>query len=310
MELINWKLDKITDVWNHYFWEYKTLQKKINFNSEAKTNYYGEILGYFTDTFDLIRLNEENKFQSNVFHYTGLLQIIYVQQDLTDELLYIFKLNESLRSDKNPNRNIRNELVGHPISRSLNKEFESSVLFSNEMSNVKLQYLKYSKVNNFKMEVVTHSTQNIINEHKAYLNKYFDKILSKICFILDGYKLRLGQFEKSLSQNIKFETIIKQTESTFEYLLRFNYLYKKEYLIECYNRQSEHPRYKFVVEIFLKELTSLLKESQKNITNFIDEIKEGPKEQEFIPEETIFVDFKEVRTINPKRKLSRISTMP
>ncbi len=37
-----------------------------------------------------------------------------------DELLYIFKLQHSEMADKEPNRTVRNELVGHPIRRKPN----------------------------------------------------------------------------------------------------------------------------------------------------------------------------------------------
>jgi hypothetical protein len=302
MELIKWKLERIRGIWNSYFWEYKTLQKKINFNSEGKTNYFGDILGYFNDTFDLIHPNKTSEFQSNVFHYTGLLQIIYVQQDLTDELLYIFKIKESSRVDKDPNRMIRNQLIGHPISRSPKGDLESSVLFSNDTTNKNLQYLVYAKNNNFKMRVVNYDVDSIIDNHKLFLNKYFDIILNKASVILNEYKKRLEQFEKSISTEIKFEKIIKQTETSYEFLLKFNYLYKRQYLLACYNRQDEHPRYKFAVEIFLKELTKLLKESQKNISVFIYEKDQGPIKHRVKQERTVFINFKKV-TVNPKKKI-------
>lgn len=304
MELIKWKLDKITDVWNHYFWEYKSLQKKINFNTEVKTNYYGEILSYFKDTFDLIKVNESEKFYDNVFHYTGLLQIIYVQQDLIDELLHIFKLQASPLQDKNPNRTIRNDLIGHPIRRSKNGDIlESSSLFSNNTTNSKLEYLKYSRSNNFKMKIITHDTSTIIEEHKAFLNKYFDQILNKICVILNSHKKTLKKFEQSISNNAKFENIIHQTEISFEYILKFNYLYTKDILKECHKRQNEHERYKFATNLFLTELSKHLAESQNNIDDFIEERKSGPKKYDNIEVPLFTFDFKIGKGKNIKRKV-------
>lgn len=56
MEIIKEKLNKITDFWEHYLSKAPKLQKKIRFNNEIKTNYFGDIFGYFTDTFDLLRI--------------------------------------------------------------------------------------------------------------------------------------------------------------------------------------------------------------------------------------------------------------
>lgn len=284
MELIKWKLDKITEIWNHYFWNYRFLQKKINFNEEVKTNYYGDILSYFNDTFDLIYTNKNDQFQNNIFHYTGLLQIIYVHQDLMDELLHIFKLQGAPIADKNPNREIRNELIGHPIRRhKKGNELISSVLFSNSTSNKHLEYIIYSKSNNFKAKVIAYDIQAIVNNHKEFLNKYFDIILNKICIHLNNYEKRLAEFENSLKNNITFEKVLHQTDISFEYILKFNHLYTKEYLLECYKRQNDHQRYKFVIAMFLKELAFHIKETRTNIYTFIKERESGPKKYKNMP---------------------------
>lgn len=304
MELIKWKLDKTTDAWNNYFWNYKSLQKRINFNAEAKTNYYGEILSYFNDTFDLIQIGAKEDFYENIFHYTGLLQIIYVHQDLIDETLYIFKLPKSPLVDKNPNRSLRNELVGHPIRRSTigRGELLSSVIFSNNTNSTHLEYLIYSRENDFKMKIKSFNTQDIINSHKAFLNKYFDLILKKIIDLLLHREKRLGEFEASLDTNIKFEKIIKQTEGVFEFLLKFNYLYKRDILLECFSRKDSHLRYKFAVDLFLQELKSHLKDSRKNILEFVEEIKTGPKKHKKITlEKPLFEDYVHIK-IKPSRK--------
>jgi hypothetical protein len=106
------------------------------------------------------------------------MQIIYVHQDLIDELLYIFKLSASSKEDKNPNRNIRNELVGHPIRRK--KELVSSVLFDVfNRSNKELRYTKYSKEKDFKADLLVYDIENIIKRHQQFLNKYLDEIIKK-----------------------------------------------------------------------------------------------------------------------------------
>jgi len=44
MEIIKYKLDKITDFWNFYLWDVKEIQRQIRFDEEVKTNYYGDII--------------------------------------------------------------------------------------------------------------------------------------------------------------------------------------------------------------------------------------------------------------------------
>src|SRR5438045_3034682 len=131
MNEVNDTLDKITTSWNHYFWKNKFCQNRINFTSEIKTNYYGDILSYFNDTLALLTdINPKKEFNKSIFQTIGVLQLIYTQQDLIDELLYIFKLPQSTKGDKNPNRDIRNELIGHPIRRKpKDNELISSVFF-------------------------------------------------------------------------------------------------------------------------------------------------------------------------------------
>lgn len=128
MEIINLKLSRITEFWNDFAWNYKIIQDRILWDEGVKTNYYGDILRYFEDTSNIIiKKPVEGNFEESIFYATGFLQIIYVQQDLTDELLQIFKIVKSDKEDKNPNRDIRNELIGHPISKDRNGRFRSSV---------------------------------------------------------------------------------------------------------------------------------------------------------------------------------------
>lgn len=64
-ENAEYRLNKIATIWNHFIWEYDYCKKEIKFDFETKTNYFGDILGYFQDTNDIIfgyynsRLNSE-----------------------------------------------------------------------------------------------------------------------------------------------------------------------------------------------------------------------------------------------------------
>ncbi|RIV32849.1 hypothetical protein D2V08_10485 [Flagellimonas lutimaris] len=188
-EEVRYKLDRIADIWNHFIWEYDFFKRKIKFTPEVRTNYFGDILGYFQDTFDIIFSDgESNSYSGRFSNQISLLQSIYVQQDFIEELLLIFKCGiekGDLKKDFNYsiNREIRNELVGHPI-RKHNGQFISSFLFGYNGGSDKIVYLRYHKDNNYKFESMEYPVSEIIERHKDFLNKYFDEILNKLKQIL------------------------------------------------------------------------------------------------------------------------------
>jgi hypothetical protein len=72
------KLDKIADIWNYFIWDYKFCSRRIKFNDDVKTNYFGDILGYFKDTLDIVFNSKEASNFSDKFSYTiSFLQAIY-----------------------------------------------------------------------------------------------------------------------------------------------------------------------------------------------------------------------------------------
>jgi len=86
------KLHKISDIWNFYIWDYKFCNSKIKFTPDVKSNYFGDILNYFSDTFNLIYNSRKTEtFSENIERSISFLQAIYIQQDFIEELLYIFK---------------------------------------------------------------------------------------------------------------------------------------------------------------------------------------------------------------------------
>lgn len=165
------KLSKIADIWNNYIWEYRECNKHIKFTAEAKTNYFGDILGYFNDTFDIVfsfDTSTSNSFEKNI----SLLQTIYVHQDFIEELLELFKceINKGdLKKDPNYsiNRDLRNELIGHPF-RKLRGKFISSTLFSYHPEKGHLEYLRYHVDNNYQFEKKSYKISEIVERHEAY----------------------------------------------------------------------------------------------------------------------------------------------
>ena len=90
-DVLDKKLDKISNIWNNYIWEYKFCNSKIKFTTDVKSNYFGDILSYFSDTFNLIyNVKKADTFSDNIESSISFLQAIYIQQDFVEELLYIF----------------------------------------------------------------------------------------------------------------------------------------------------------------------------------------------------------------------------
>lgn len=81
------KLSLITEIWNYFILKFKYVQSEIKWNEETKTNYFGDLIHYLFDTFEILdRCRRKKTFENSI----AILQIVYVQQDLLDELLYIF----------------------------------------------------------------------------------------------------------------------------------------------------------------------------------------------------------------------------
>jgi hypothetical protein len=294
MTEVEYNLDKITNFWNDYVWNYKFIQGKVLWNEEVKTNYYGDILKYFLDTFELLKTNDSNNdFNQYIFHSVGLMQIIYVHQDLTDELLKIFKESQSTKADKNPNREIRNELIGHPISRNLDKSFKSSIFWSNNLSSSNIEYIKYDKNNNFEGKTQSYSTSEILKRHNEYLVKYLEKIVRKNKKVLNQYLKKVKQLGEMIESKIEFGKLVDFTYSTFETIMNNSYVYKVEYLKKCKIRENDHIRYKLVIESFITDLKNHLQETESNIKEFTESNYEPEsKKRNEIPEniKIVFTD--------------------
>jgi len=264
------RLNLITKSWNTYFLSSKYLQSRINFNEGVQLNYYGDILFYFKDTLELLKVNKElsKDFGCKVFYAIGLLQIIFVQQDLIDELLSIFSITCSSKKDKNPNRRIRNELIGHPINREAGK-LQSSSIFGNDLSENILNYIKYDVADGFIGNSFSETYESIINRHINYLDKYFEIIWSKILSLLKKYKVKLLNLENAIINDLELEKVVELCALRINKVLESNYLFKKEIILECNDRKKEHLRYSHAVELFMNELKTAIKEESQNINKIL-----------------------------------------
>jgi hypothetical protein len=271
MEDVKEILEKITDAWNFYFWKNKFCQNQINFTEEVRTNYYGDILSYFNDTLELLTdVKPEKEFNKSIFQTFAILQIIYTHQDLIDELLYIFKLSKSTKSDKQTNREIRNELIGHPIRRKpIGNELISSVFFGREFKNGTIHYILYSKDNNFSGKEVVCSLNNIIQRHNEFLNKHLNIIWKKIESVLRLLKKKLTTLETLANTKNDFRKLVNLVDHYFDSFFKENYLFKSETLLNCFERQNEHPRYAHAIRLFLDSLKEYVQRTIKNIDEII-----------------------------------------
>lgn len=264
------KLCFIEDTWRHYIWEYNFFREKLNFNDELSTNYVGVIFGYFHDTLPIITnyLNDKNNISLNnqFLNSIGLLQVIYLQQDLTIELNKSFGLGYNIK--ENTNRELRNELIGHPISRSNQKPklLKSFCLFGYETSKSKIVYLKYAKSNGFKFEAKEYLTNEIIENHFQFLNENFDEILNKINLLLNEFKNQLTCLLKKMD-NIDFENLLGEVNKNFNYFFESDNVFSYENILKCYDLKKIHPRYDYNINLFLRNLKSSLIENVYNINN-------------------------------------------
>jgi hypothetical protein len=281
MESLEKRIKKLADIWNYYFWDYKFCQDKINFTDDIKTNYYGDILSFIETTLNsLTAVEYEKGVEKSIFQAVGILQIIYTHQDLIDELLYIFKIHQSTSVDKNPNRQIRNELIGHPIRRvPKSKELISSVFFGYEFKNGTLDYVLYSKENNFSPKAFSYQLEDLIRNHKVFLEKYMNIIWAKIEKILRALQRELIELNNLVLKNIEFTKIVNLVHQRYNKIFKENYLFEPEIILQCYEKRNENIRYQNAISLFTDTLKEYLPDTINNIDQLFIEQPE-PKFEE------------------------------
>ena len=262
------KLKIIEDVWNRFIWDNKFCRNQINFSPEAESNYFGDILGYFYDTFDIIYEKKNGgEHAENFASHISFLQSIYVQQDFIEEMLILFKTNiikGNLKLDTNYslNREIRNELVGHPF-RKLDGKIISSTVFGYERSPDTIAYLRYHKNNDFKCEIIKVKIEDIKKRHTAFLNIYFDIIIEKLKLVTAKYSQELEGVKKKM-ETVSFSSLLKILSQKLRPFLENTFLYDEKSIMEIYEKKNQHKRYSIVYESFLKDLKKYISEMQEN----------------------------------------------
>ncbi len=277
MQLAKRKLDVIGQAWNSYFLEYQFCQKHINYSEEVATNYFGDVVSYLDDTFPII--SREQFLDGRKNHLSSamaLLQAIFVQQDLVDELLVIFGLPKSNNDFKKTNRDLRNHLIGHPVSRSKDGKLVSTVFLRYDNPDEEIVYVLYETVNGFRGDMKHVSIDSIISDHTRYLHRNFDIVLKKIRTILYLQRKELKRMLASLDKKTKFAILVEDVFTYFEEFTEWDFTYKKERLREYYERRKEHRRYAYVITLFRKDLRTSLTERITDIGAYGKEITLPP----------------------------------
>lgn len=269
------KIRKIGDVWNSYILKYRYCNGKTRFTEDIKTNYLGIIFGYFEDTLEIIYKKNSSKSHTKIFaNHISLLQSIYVHQDLIEEMLFIFKLEINkgdLKNDENYNinREIRNELVGHPIRKDKYNKLTSSSLFGYDSDISKISYLRYHTENNHNFEHKTIDVSEIIDRHTLFLNTYLDKIYNRLKTILISFIKEIKKVEIHII-NQDLPVLLKILNVSFESIFTQDYLYDSDSLLKIHNLKDTHIRYQNYIESFYKDLKQSLKETKEYATQLIN----------------------------------------
>jgi len=267
-EEVKEKLKIIEDVWNDFIWDNKFCRNQINFSAESKNNYFGDILGYFYDTFDIIYEKKSGtEHAENFASHISFLQSIYVQQDFIEEMLILFKTNilkGDLKLDPNYsiNREIRNELVGHPF-RKIDSSVISSTVFGYERDPDIIAYLRYHRDNDFKCEIIKVKIRDIIKRHTSFLHTYFDIIIEKLKSVTARYSEELEGVKEKI-ETVSFPSLVKIISQKLKPFLENTFLYDEKSIMEIYERRNEHKRYALVHESFLNDLKKRIWEMQED----------------------------------------------
>ena len=271
MEEIRNKLEQIRFVWNNYIIRLDFFRKQCNL--EPNSNHFGQVLDHFADSLHIVEnyhvpLTHLERYAFNI----TFLQTIYVQQDLIEEMHRIFKsrINKKhLKSDSNYsiNRDIRNELVGHPIRREKgNGRLISSVTLKYQVQPNSISYIKFEKNKNYQFEEFQFSTFEIKKRHCDFLNSNLNVIQKQIQKILNRYLVTLNEIQKNIESN-NFTAVIKLVRCFYESFEFYDNLYSFNKIQEIYDKANLHARYRAVIENYINELNAHLIEMKNFISN-------------------------------------------
>lgn len=270
-------LNQMQEIWNSYIFKLKFFRNYYKFDEATSSNHFGQILDHFDDSLCIVQNAKspepiEERYAFNI----SLLQTIYVQQDLIEEMHRIFKTNINkggLYKDLNykTNRELRNELVGHPIRREKgNGKMISSVTLSYHTKPNTIEYVRYHNINGYAFEKIQYSVEDVILRHNQFLIDNLNLIFLKIHKPLNKYLQKIEEIRNVLKQG-NFEAVVRLTEAYYESFEDENYLYKSNQIKKVFDIKSKHPRYQMIIDDYLFDLEYHLNE----IVNKIESITKG-----------------------------------
>jgi len=279
VENIKFKLDKISDFWSHYILNYRLCKNEIKSKEGKNPTYsFSNLMSYMNDTIGVIEMETNiSDFHQSFSYHIGLLQAIYIQQDLIEELLMIFKCGiHKGELKKDPlyylNRDLRNELVGHPI-RKIKKEIsnqkvktvlQSTVLMDIRSNSNTISYARHHIDNNYEFEKLSYEVKDIIKRHYEFLNKYLDIIILKSKNILSNFEDRVLNL-RNIFHTKDFNTVVNLVSLHFEHINECHYLFQPDQILKIYSKRKEHFRYQNAIEYYLKTLNNWINETLDNI---------------------------------------------
>lgn len=288
-------IQRLHNVWEHYFWQSKVCQGHIRFTDEQKTNYVPDLLNYFEDTIVLLaRFRKGKDYRESLYHIVATLQFMYIQQDLMDELLLVFKLPQSSKH-KRQARDLRNELTGHPVSRGTNNELVSSVFITAQSKENVLEYARYHKDNNFKFDLRSYNWQQIFADHNLYLEHYFAELEKKISSILRMYQKSLRKLLES-TRKIEFTKLVHWVNTNLEIFHKDTHVYNQKAILHYHSLAQTHLRYKNIVENYLSGLEEYLTDKINDIDEVLKPIVIKKRDKPLPALEISFLDMRNFDT--------------
>lgn len=264
-EKIIFNFEHIQDGWNEYIYRSKFCRKTVRFTEEEQTNYVADLLNYFDDTIHLLtQFKINDNYRSALYDNIAVLQIMYIQQDLISELFQIFKVNQDEKD--NTIRFLRNELIGHPISRNKKRELLSSVFITRRTQGTSLEYIRYHKNNGYKFDLKSYEWPQLFAIHEKYLLEHFSMLLNKIDEILLSFKRALIDLQNQIGNSLTTD-LVKAVESIHEQYHQNCHPYSADNILYNISKTETHPRYELTNNIYIDGL----KESVEFYCHSIDD---------------------------------------
>jgi hypothetical protein len=264
-------LNQIRDVWNNYIFKLKFFHSYYKFDDATVSNHFGQVLDHFDDSLHIVENAKAPESIDEQYSFNiSLLQTIYVQQDLIEEMHRIFRTNVNkgkLYEDFNYkiNRELRNELVGHPIRRENgNGKMISSVTLSYHAKPNTIEYVRYHKENDYSFDKIEYPVNEIIARHYQFLIKNLNFINTEINKSLIKYLKKIEEIRIALNQK-NFLAVTRLTENYYESFQHENYLYKTNQIQLVFDKKDTHPRFQLIIDEYLFDLEYHLNEMSNEI---------------------------------------------